>query len=280
MSAQTRAMLYTFFESGDKPTQGQFADLIDSSLNISDVSAQSIASDVSCLGTLDVNNTFTVTSSSLSNLTGNVNIVGALNVSGAANFSGGFSFGASANLVVGGNLNVSGNASIAGNTALNIVSMNIISTDVAVSGRFTPNEGIVALATAANPSTGLIGNVIEVSAQNVSMASNAATTIVTIPLQAGHWDVISTLRYIPDAATTIAGIIGGISDTTDSLSVPDKQIFAVSLPFQTGTAIVQSPPSVKLAVAASANYFLVAQSNFAVSGMVASGNITATRTFG
>ena len=33
MSRETRATLKAFFETGDKPTQAQFVDLIDSSLN-------------------------------------------------------------------------------------------------------------------------------------------------------------------------------------------------------------------------------------------------------
>lgn len=76
MTALPRTNLYQFFLAGERPTAGQFQDLIDSSLNIADTSAQAISSDVSCLGTLDVANAFTVRS--------NANIAGNLIVSGNA----------------------------------------------------------------------------------------------------------------------------------------------------------------------------------------------------
>lgn len=78
MTTQTPAILKTYFETGDRPTQAQFADLIDSSVNQVATSAQIITSDVSALAKLDVGGNFTVKASAQSNLSGNVIVSGAL----------------------------------------------------------------------------------------------------------------------------------------------------------------------------------------------------------
>lgn len=65
MTAQTRTQLYQYFLTNEKPTQAQFQNLIDSSLNIADASAQAIVSDVSCMGSLDVSGTFTVSGAAI-----------------------------------------------------------------------------------------------------------------------------------------------------------------------------------------------------------------------
>lgn len=43
MTAQTRATLRAYFETGDVPTSAQFSDLIDSSLNLAETSSQTVA---------------------------------------------------------------------------------------------------------------------------------------------------------------------------------------------------------------------------------------------
>lgn len=108
MTSVTRATLYTYFETGDTPTQAQFANLIDSNLNLATTSGQSITSDVSALGSLDVSGILTIKSSSQSNLTGNTVIGGTLSVSAATSLSG--------------SLNVTG-ASVLGTTTLGATSM-------------------------------------------------------------------------------------------------------------------------------------------------------------
>tara|TARA_R110001592_G_scaffold37424_3_gene124837 strand:- start:154 stop:831 length:678 start_codon:yes stop_codon:yes gene_type:complete len=57
MSTQTRTELKTYFNTGDKPTEGQFANLIDSQLNLTDGGTVAAACDVNLagLGTLKGN---------------------------------------------------------------------------------------------------------------------------------------------------------------------------------------------------------------------------------
>lgn len=62
MTAQTRTTLKAYFEMGDKPTQGQFADTIDSYLSLIDPTAQSVVSDVSFGGAFSVSGKSTLPS--------------------------------------------------------------------------------------------------------------------------------------------------------------------------------------------------------------------------
>lgn len=54
MTAQNRTTLYGYFQTGDKPTESQFSNLIDSSLSLVDTAAQTVVSDVSLGGTFAV----------------------------------------------------------------------------------------------------------------------------------------------------------------------------------------------------------------------------------
>lgn len=56
MTAQTPTILKTYFETGDIPSQAQFGSLIDSYVNVAVSAAQTIQSDVSALGSLDLPN--------------------------------------------------------------------------------------------------------------------------------------------------------------------------------------------------------------------------------
>lgn len=55
MTAIDRTSLYRYFTTNAKPTQSQFGDLIDSCLNLTTTSAQSIASDISVAGQASFN---------------------------------------------------------------------------------------------------------------------------------------------------------------------------------------------------------------------------------
>lgn len=74
MTAINRAALYAYFLTGLKPTQSQFADLVDSCLNLATTSAQSIASDVTVSGN------FIISSSAKLTISGNLAVSGATNL--------------------------------------------------------------------------------------------------------------------------------------------------------------------------------------------------------
>lgn len=88
MTAQTPTTLKSYFQAGDRPTQTQFADTIDSFINVVQTSGQSIVSDISALGDVVVSGALTVQNSAMTTLTGNVNIGGSLIVSTNVSISG------------------------------------------------------------------------------------------------------------------------------------------------------------------------------------------------
>lgn len=131
MTATTRTNLYQFFMQGDRPTAGQFADLIDSSLNIADTSGQFITSDVSCGGKFDVSGAFTVNNSAQTNLSGNLIVSGNTTLTGPVSLGGNLTIN---NLTVvsaftGNTISISGPISAASiNLANGINAQNIIIT--------------------------------------------------------------------------------------------------------------------------------------------------------
>ena len=54
MANQTKTTLKTYFNTGDKPTESQFGDLVDSNINQTDTTAQSVASDLTLTGEVSV----------------------------------------------------------------------------------------------------------------------------------------------------------------------------------------------------------------------------------
>lgn len=83
MTVQTPTTLKTFFQTGDKPSQSNFSDLIDSSINQVVTSAQLITSDVSALGNFDFRKNVTVSAAVvIGNPTGGNKGIGTLNATG------------------------------------------------------------------------------------------------------------------------------------------------------------------------------------------------------
>lgn len=96
MTAQNRTTLKAAFETGDVPTGSDYADLIDSSLNLVETSAQSIASPVTFSNTLTITGNLAVDSLTVSAAAtvGSMVVQGTMTVSGAvtagsANIAGG-----------------------------------------------------------------------------------------------------------------------------------------------------------------------------------------------
>lgn len=81
MTAVNRATLYGYFTTGARPTQQQFADFIDSTLNIVEASGQAILSDVSAMGSFAVSGAFEARSGAL--FKSDVNVSGNLTVGGS-----------------------------------------------------------------------------------------------------------------------------------------------------------------------------------------------------
>lgn len=196
MTEQTRAQLYTFFQVGDRPTQSQFADLIDSSLNLADSSAQTITSDVSCLGSLSVNGTFTINNTSTT--TGNSNVSGNLLVAGNSQLSGNLNVLASANSSLTGNLIVTGPTTLSG--------------------------GIVGVTDGSNATAGNVGQIISTDTNSgaaVALTSSVVANIATVSLSAGDWELFFAAQFTGDVATIVQNMTASISTTSATLNVTD-----------------------------------------------------------
>ena len=69
MSEQNKKTLKRFFEQGDRPTQGQYANLIDSALNLTDSDKQGITSDIVVTGSGEFLGPFTGSKAVFADLT-------------------------------------------------------------------------------------------------------------------------------------------------------------------------------------------------------------------
>lgn len=161
MTAQTRATLFTYFETGDKPTQSQFHDLIDSSVSLIGSSAQSITSNVTLTGTLIAN--------------GAVAINNTLTVSGAATYTNNVSI--AGNLGVTGTVAVSGAAAFSSSVAVPTLSAGNTSTN-AVNGAFV-NTTALTLANGTTCTTQTVGDNSTKVASTAFVETNAFTAVST-----------------------------------------------------------------------------------------------------
>lgn len=146
MTALPRTNLYQFFLAGDRPTQGQFQDLIDSSLNIADVSGQFIQSDVSCGGTFEVSGALTVRN--------NINVAQ--------------------------NLVVSGNTTLTGPVVLN---SNLTISNLTVVSAFAGNT--ISISGTVSAQTANITGSISGSSLNITTSGAAGNPAITLPGSAG-----------------------------------------------------------------------------------------------
>lgn len=268
MTQQTRSVLYSYFETGDRPTQSQFADLIDSSLNIATTSAQYITSDISAGGTVDVSGNLTVLNSALTNLTGN------LTVAGAANFYTAIATQNAVSAIFNGPTLFNSTILVA-NSAQSSFTGNVV-----VSGLIIPPGGIRGKSDGTNAAVGNVGRVVKSSALSgtISLISNTAKTIASIPVLAGDWDIEGTIGFLPDATTTIANLLGGISVSADTFPSGFQGTFVTTNFVSAGGGLtVYSTPVTRVNITTSTNYYLIAQTGFSISTMTAGGLITARR---
>lgn len=94
MTISNKTTLKTYFETNDKPTQSQFADFIDSCLNLAETSSQTILSNVTVSGNLSVTGIVSAGTLSLNSLStgivsaSNINATGTLKIDGASTLTG------------------------------------------------------------------------------------------------------------------------------------------------------------------------------------------------
>lgn len=249
----TRTSAKAYFETGDKPSQAQFAELFEGIVFQTGVSAQAVQSNVSALGNWDFKKDVTVsgavTTGALS-ITGTVS-ANALNVTTAVSAA---TLGISGAAVVGGAINVAGLSTFAG--------------------------GIVGKTNGAAAASGNVGQLVQssVAAGSAVACSNNQTQNVTfIDVPAGFWLIWANGWSNPAGGTTTTIFETGISTTSSAQPTPPNgggdNRWAGSI---VGTGI-SSMVQIVANVSATVRHYLVVTPTFSGSTLAAYGSIQAIR---
>lgn len=130
----------------------------------------------------------------------------------------------------------------------------------------------LAVTDGASAAAGLVGEVMRstvTSGSAVSLVNGTAKTVTSLSLTAGDWDCRGTLAFLPNAATTISVIAGGLNTTTNIL--PGLASFFLDAPFATGIGASNAIAPQQINVSATTPLYMIAQSNFAANTMAAYG---------
>lgn len=204
------------------------------------------------------------------------------NSAGDLTISGTIPTGRISNLIVSGTA-VFPSAAIS-NSATSATSTNtanaIVSRDS--SGNFAAGRMTATMVGATNGLEAIAGDVGEVianSASGVSTANNSVTSICSITLTPGDWDVYGTIAFVGTGVSLSgsAGLDGGISTQSsafDSVTTYFQQYHTVN---NTTLTITNSVPTRRFNVSASTTLYLLADAQFSSGTMTLSGTITARR---
>lgn len=152
---------------------------------------------------------------------------------------------------------------------------------LAVSGLVTAPSGILGTGTNDNACTGCFGEYQSSSvsfASAISVTSNAAKNITSVPLTAGDWDV-STIGCMGASGGSVTGTAWcvGPSATSGTRGVqPDAETCTATMP-TTSSSSCLSTPAYRVSVAGSTTIYLVAFPIFSVGSATAYGRISARR---
>lgn len=118
------------------------------------------------------------------------------------------------------------------------------------------------------------------AASTTSLTTNTAKTIISISLTAGDWEVSGTVNFIPANTTVVAGLATGISATDNTQPAADSigGIANSGAVYTSAGAITSlSPIPIRISIAATTTYYLVATAIFSVSTCTGYGVIRARR---
>ena len=217
MTAQTRATLKTYYLTGLKPTQVQFANTIDSFLSLLDTTAQVIASPITVSGAA----TFSSTVSAAS-----------LNVSGTTTLSGALSLAA----VSAASLNVAGATILSGPLA--VAAVSAASLNVAGNSILTGTLNVAGAATfvtqAVGNSTTLAATTAFVNRTSSLLSTGYVTFANGLIIQWGSTSVTAGGLSVTSLPITFPNNIFSVTGSIDSLATTAVQ-FATANPTSTST---------------------------------------------
>lgn len=265
MTAQNRTVLKAYFETGDRPTQGQFADTIDSFLSLTDTAAQTVKSNVAVSGAFTGHGGGT-----LHNFTINVPTVSA----------GTFTSPLINNSTIN-NPTITTPTVSAGTFASPIMTTPTLGAASATSLAFSSTSGIIGSTTNDNAAAGSVGQLVEsvvtFASPTTGFSTGVAKNITSISLTAGDWDVMAQFGSVPAAGTTTTEVIGSISLTSDTLDAGEYQSRQDGLSLAAGRISGGTLARRRISIASTTTVYLVARFAFAVSTMGGSGFINARR---
>jgi len=121
-----------------------------------------------------------------------------------------------------------------------------------------------------------------IATPGTSLTTATSANVITTPflsLTAGVWDVSGTCCFLPAATTSITQMACGISATSATLPAAGSGLLQRTQAALVPTAIPQCffVPTVRIAIAATTTYYLVAQAAFTVSTLTAFGTLNANR---
>lgn len=146
---------------------------------------------------------------------------------------------------------------------------------------FVANRANVTYSVTVGAAAGEVVSSTVLQASAVSLTSTTAANITSISLTAGTWRVSGSVLFLPDAATNVTYVQGGISSTTGTLPATASQgiiALGAGAGFVTGNVPFGGAiPSVVLVLGSTTTIYLVGRATFTVSTLTCFGAIDAVR---
>jgi hypothetical protein len=154
-----------------------------------------------------------------------------------------------------------------------------------ITGAITPSQtgGIIGTTAANNANAGAVGELLTatIASPGTSLTTATPTNVVVagLSLTAGDWDLWGNCCFLPAATTSITQLACGMSATTNTLPAAGSGLFQVTQAATVPTAIPQcfSVQPVRVSIASTTSWFMVAQGAFTVSTLSAFGTLLARR---
>ena len=133
-------------------------------------------------------------------------------------------------------------------------------------------------ATNDSASSGNIGEYVTATGMTIGLTTATPANITSISLTAGDWDVWADIGFTPAASTTVSALMAGTSGISATLpTVPAGGLHEIQATLTTGVPQALPVGVERYSLAGTTTIYLVAQANFAVSTLTATGKICARR---
>lgn len=178
---------------------------------------------------------------------------------------------------------VSGTGSLAGSTSATFVTPTL-GAATGTSLAFSPTTGgIVGTTTNDAAAAGVVGEYISSSVlvgSAVSLTSTIAANVTSIALSAGDWDVVGSVQFSPNGATTSTSFAMGINSTSATLPTNgsgNNKALTSGVALGAGAWVTQCTGAQRFNVSGATTVYLVVSATFAVNTLAAYGFISARR---